>query len=110
MLLKNITVKYGRKVALDNISLTLRNDGKIVGILGDNGSGKTTLVNLILKNINKFKGQREIEGSFSYMPDRYFLYESMTIKESIDLFKSVYSDFDEQRMYKILQKFSISPQ
>ena len=49
MLLKNITVKYGRKVALDNISLTLRNDGKIVGILGDNGSGKTTLVNLILK-------------------------------------------------------------
>lgn len=60
MLLKNITVKYGRKVALDNISLTLRNDGKIVGILGDNGSGKTTLVNLILKNINKFKGQREI--------------------------------------------------
>lgn len=60
MLLKNITVKYGRKVALDNISLTLRNNGKIVGILGDNGSGKTTLVNLILKNINKFKGQREI--------------------------------------------------
>lgn len=108
MKLKNITVRYGRKVALDNISLSIQNSNNIVGILGDNGSGKTTLINLILKNINKFKGQRSVSETISYMPDRSFLYENMTIKEAIKLFKSVYSDFDEQRMIKILDKFSIS--
>ena len=108
MRLKNVTVRYGRKVALDNISLSIKNTNNIVGILGDNGSGKTTLINLILRNINKFKGKREVYESISYMPDRSFLYESMTIKEAIRLFKSAYSDFDEQRMNKILEKFSIS--
>lgn len=108
MQLRKIIVKYGRKVALNNISLSIKNKNNIIGILGDNGSGKTTLINLMLKNINKFKGERKVSETISYMPDRSFLYESMTINEAINLFKNVYSDFDEQRMNKILNKFSIS--
>ena len=37
----NVTKKYGRFKALDNVTLTLQS-GKIVGLLGPNGSGKTT--------------------------------------------------------------------
>lgn len=108
MRLENVTVRYGRKVALNDLSLSIQNKGNIVGILGDNGSGKTTLINLILKNINKFRGKRSVSESISYMPDRSFLYENMTVKEAIKLFKSVFSDFDEKRMDSILDKFSIS--
>lgn len=108
MKLTNIVVKYGRKIALNNISLELHNENKIIGILGDNGSGKTTLINLILKNINKFKGKREVTESIAYMPDRSFLYESMTVKEAIELFKKTFKDFDENRVLQILNNFSIS--
>ena len=108
MRLNNVTVKYGRKVALDHVSLQIHNKNKVIGILGDNGSGKTTLINLVLKNINKFKGQRAVTESIAYMPDRSFLYENMTVKESIKLFEKVFKDFDKNRMLQILDNFSIS--
>ncbi len=38
---KNLTKKFGRKTALDDVSLQLKS-GKIYGLLGENGSGKTT--------------------------------------------------------------------
>lgn len=43
---KNLSKKYGRKLALDGINLSL-NSGRIIGLLGPNGSGKTTLIKLI---------------------------------------------------------------
>ena len=46
---KNLSKKYGRKQALDNITLSLES-GRIIGLLGPNGSGKTTLIKLIEKN------------------------------------------------------------
>lgn len=76
--------------------------------MGDNGSGKTTLINLILKNINKFKGNRVVTENIAYMPDRSFLYENMTVKEAIKLFEKTFKDFDKNRMLRILDHFSIS--
>ncbi len=43
---RNLTKKYGNKVALNNISIDI-NRGEIVGLLGHNGAGKTTLIKSI---------------------------------------------------------------
>lgn len=40
---RNLTKRYGNKVALDRIHFSLER-GKIIGLLGPNGSGKTTLI------------------------------------------------------------------
>jgi len=42
---KGLTKKYGTKVALNHVDLSLES-GRIVGLLGPNGSGKTTMLKL----------------------------------------------------------------
>src|SRR4030042_5664968 len=48
MLLKveNLTVHYGKAIALDHVSLEL-NEGSIVSIVGANGAGKSTILRAI---------------------------------------------------------------
>lgn len=43
---KNVTKKYGKAVAVDDISFTI-NEGEIVGLLGPNGAGKSTTMNMV---------------------------------------------------------------
>ena len=43
---QNITKEFVGLIALENVSLTLR-QGEILGLIGPNGSGKTTLINVV---------------------------------------------------------------
>lgn len=44
--LRGVTKRFGRVVALDNLSLVI--NGRVNGLIGPNGAGKTTLLNLLL--------------------------------------------------------------
>ena len=52
---KNVTKKYGKVVAVDNISFTIQ-DGEIIGLLGPNGAGKSTTMNMITGYIEPTEG------------------------------------------------------
>ena len=45
--LKNISMSFGQRKILDNISFKV-NSGEILGLLGPNGAGKSTIFNLIM--------------------------------------------------------------
>jgi len=44
---KNLTLRYGKKTALNDVSLTVPK-GRVVGLLGHNGAGKTSLMKALV--------------------------------------------------------------
>ena len=59
--LRNISKRFGRVIANDQINLSVRN-GEILAILGENGSGKTTLMNMISGIYYPDEGQIFVHG------------------------------------------------
>ena len=115
--IKNISKKYGNKVALDNVSLTLEG-GHIYGLLGPNGSGKTTLIKLITGLLVQDNGEIRVCGEkvgckskslVSYLPDQNYLEPNMNINKVIDYFVDFYEDFDKDRALKMLENLNINP-
>ena len=112
---KNLSKKYGRKQALDNITLSLES-GRIIGLLGPNGSGKTTLIKLINGLLAPTGGKLFINGNtpgveskkiVSYLPERTYLDETQKVSEAITLFEDFYKDFDRSRAISMLEKLNI---
>lgn len=107
---ENLVRKYGSKKALDGINLEI-DQGKIVGILGPNGSGKTTLIKILTGLLRPTSGRaligdREIgvetKAMVSYLPDRNFLYEWMSIADAGQFYQDFYDDFDQLKFDDLL--------
>jgi len=64
VVLKNISVKFGKKTVLEDINLTI-GEREIVSIVGPNGSGKTTLLRVLLGMIKPGQGEVEVLGKSS---------------------------------------------
>lgn len=68
---KNLTVKYGKNIAVDNLSFSIKK-GDYLGIVGPNGSGKTTLINSILGLIKPKDGTINLNKDIlvGYLPQK----------------------------------------
>jgi ABC-2 type transport system ATP-binding protein len=83
--------------ALHEISLRLRR-GSITGLIGPDGAGKTTLMRLAAGLLPPDSGQGNVLGmdivqdalaiqaAVGYMPQRFGLYEDLTVQENLDLY------------------------
>lgn len=100
--IRNLSKKYGKKTALDNVNLSIAS-GKIIGLLGPNGSGKTTLLKILAGISTKKTGQilisgleigRDTKEIVSYLPDVSYIGDKEKIKDIIKLFDDFYVDFD----------------
>ncbi|NQV33125.1 MAG: metal ABC transporter ATP-binding protein [Phycisphaeraceae bacterium] len=58
---ENLTVSYGPKPALLDVSLCI-NKGELVGVIGPNGAGKSTLIKAILGFVKRDIGMVRIDG------------------------------------------------
>jgi simple sugar transport system ATP-binding protein len=59
--MENITKFYGRVQALDDVSLSVR-EQEIVGLLGDNGAGKSTLIKVLSGAVTATSGNILVRG------------------------------------------------
>ena len=83
--------------ALHELSATVRH-GKVTGLIGPDGAGKTTLMRLIAGLLQADAGELkvlgldvseqplEVQGVLRYMPQRFGLYEDLTVQENLDLY------------------------
>jgi drug efflux transport system ATP-binding protein len=97
--------------AVDNLSFEVRT-GEIFGLVGPDGAGKTTTLRMLAGVMSPDSGGATIAGfdvvrdpegvkhHLSYMPQRFGLYEDLTVKENIrfyaDLFGVVRADREER--------------
>ncbi|MBQ8651481.1 MAG: ABC transporter ATP-binding protein [Alphaproteobacteria bacterium] len=105
---RNLTKRFEKEhvTALDNISCTIESN-KIVGFIGPDGAGKTTLLRILAGILTPTSGevlidgkpldlykkkqkgsitQEELHEMISYMPQKFGLYEDLSIIENLTLY------------------------
>lgn len=114
--IKNLKKTYNDITALDNLDLDLAK-GRVYGILGPNASGKTTLLKAIAGLVRPDQGEISIAGekltykgkkNISFLSDRRFLFDDLTVKDNINIFSDFYSDFDKELAEKLIDYFNVN--
>lgn len=112
---RGLSKYFGMNAALHNVNISLPT-GKIIGLLGPNGSGKTTLIKLACGLLTPTDGEIlicgykpgiESKSLVSYLPERTYLPDWMTVLECIEYFKDFYPDFEYDRAVSMLQSLQV---
>ncbi|HEL8599122.1 TPA: ATP-binding cassette domain-containing protein [Legionella pneumophila] len=105
--------------ALDNVSATIF-EGQITGLVGPDGAGKSTLMRLIcslmmptqgtitVDSLNTRTDSEKIHAITGYMPQKFGLYEDLTIIENLRLYAELRNLHGEKReeQFRTLLKFT----
>lgn len=92
---KKLSVRFGRRKALDRLDLVIEDQGRIVGLFGQNGAGKSTLMRVMCGLIGRYQGTVQTSpGNVAYLPDAPFLYSFLRLDECIRTAKDLFEDFD----------------
>lgn len=111
----NVTKKYGKLVANDNISFHV-NDGQIAILLGPNGAGKSTIIKCI-SGLLRFKGEIKIDGYdnksieakqlLGYIPEMPAVYDLLTVEEHLEFIARAFKTRDDEYEKNLLERFEL---
>mgnify|MGYP001436284111 FL=1 len=122
--LKNISLSFGKRKILDNVSFNI-NQGEILGMLGPNGVGKSTIFNLITGLIKPDYGSiffdsinatnypiyvRTIKFKIGYVPQHGGYFKDLTLLENLKAIGEILIDDEKERISKInvlISKFEL---
>jgi len=95
-------------LALDNISFSVGH-GELSALIGPDGAGKTTLIRLLaglmksdsgivsVLGVDAAKDPQAIQSRISYMPQKFALYDDLTVRENLDLYADLHGVSTEER-------------
>ena len=99
----------GKIVALDGISFDAA-EGEIFGLIGPDGAGKTTMMRIaatlilpdsgsaIIRGLDASRDYKEIRKIIGYMPNRFSLYQDLTVAENISFFAKIFGVNEEKNL------------
>ena len=117
-----LTKRFAEAAAVDGLSFTV-NRGEIFGLVGPDGAGKTTTMRMLAGVMQPDGGGIVIDGvdvvadpetgkqHLSYMPQRFGLYEDLTVDENIRFYAELFevpADIRKQRAARLLQASGMS--
>jgi ABC-2 type transport system ATP-binding protein len=116
---QGIRKSYGKKIALDNVDLTIP-AGRIIGLIGPNGAGKTTLLKGILGlaqvegslqvlGLNPFTDRVKLLEDVSFIADTAILPSWIKVSEALDYIEGVHPKFSREKALSFLAKTKITP-
>ena len=124
--LEKISLKFGRKIILDNLSIKL-NNGQILGLLGPNGVGKSTIFNLITGLISPDFGsiiingekvnnhpiyQRTLKYKIGFVPQHGGYFHDLTVYENLKAIAEITISnvsFRNEKINSLISKFELDP-
>lgn len=105
---------FGKTCALSHLNVSLP-QGKIIGLVGPDGAGKTTLIRLLtgllpvsegeiaVGGIDVAKDPDQIHGMIGYMPQKFGLYEDLSVEENLRLYADL-QGIDSAEQPKVFEK------
>ena len=99
--LKNLTKRYGERVAVDRLSLCVKR-GERFGLLGPNGAGKTTAISMLVGALQPDSGEILFHGEplsgesdplkcrIGYVPQELALYDDLSAADNLRFFGAIY--------------------
>ena len=124
--LDKISLKFGRKMILDNLSLKL-NNGQILGLLGPNGVGKSTIFNIITGLISPDFGsvvinsdivndypiyQRTLKYKIGFVPQHGGFFHDLTVYENLKAISEITIaniSYRNEKIDSLISKFELDP-
>ena len=115
--IKNLTKKFGKVVAVNNMSLTI-NNGTVLGLVGSNGSGKSTLLRLLSGVYQPDNGEVVVDGNVLFdnpvakgecyfIPDFPYFYNNSTVESTAFLYRNLYPNCSEEQFNRYCSMFPI---
>lgn len=110
--IKNLTKKYGEKIAVNDLSLDVE-AGQICAFIGHNGAGKTTTLKAIagiidfdggeiyIDDINIKTNSIEAKKKIAYLPDNPDLYEHLKGIDYLNFIADIFDVSEEERKAEI---------
>jgi lipopolysaccharide export system ATP-binding protein len=124
--LEKLTLKFGKRIILDNLNLKL-NNGQILGLLGPNGVGKSTIFNIITGFIKPDFGsiiinndkvnnypihQRTIKFKIGFVPQYGGFFHDLTVHENLNAIAEITigdKSYREEKINSLISKFEFDP-
>jgi ABC-2 type transport system ATP-binding protein len=116
--IQRLTRQFGRKTALDNVSLTVPRGG-VFGLIGGNGAGKTTLIKHVLGLLKAQSGSVQVFGldpvqnpvgvlgRIGYLSEERDLPNWMQVGELIRYTQAFFPNWDEHYAEELRQAFDL---
>jgi ABC-2 type transport system ATP-binding protein len=105
VLLENVTKTFGKRIAVDDLSLQVP-EGTVYGFIGPNGSGKTTTLRMIMRIIHADRGRISVLGEetfdaasdrVGYLPEERGLYKQMKVRDTLRFYAELKGCRDSSR-------------
>jgi len=117
--INHLMKKFRDVKAIRDVSLSVRR-GELFGLIGPDGAGKTTLMRIVCTLLQPDNGNVFVLGKdvrkeilairkiIGYMPQRFSLYQDLTVEQNLRFFADVFQVREEERASRLEQLYRFS--